>query len=72
MKKARIPTSSSGKTGMKLFHCDYTGKWITRREIKAEKKVGKKHRMISKEAWMNPKLKLMYRHNEEVPPFQLE
>lgn len=71
MKKAKIHKSEqSGKEASKLFFCNYTGKWITRSEVKSERVVGKKHRTISKSAWTNLKLRKMFENDNVTPLFQ--
>ncbi|MFH1779690.1 MAG: hypothetical protein ABH803_00915 [Candidatus Micrarchaeota archaeon] len=63
-KKAKVFKSElSGKEAAKLFFDNYLGKWITRNEVKSERVVKKKHRLISKKAWSNLKLRKMFLNN---------
>ncbi len=73
MKRAVNPKSQkSGKETQRLFFCNYTGKWISRNEVKAERRVKHVHRLISKEAWSNLTFRKLYRDNQAIPPFIIE
>lgn len=70
-KKARVYKSElTGKEATKLFFDNYLGKWITRDEVKSERVIKKKHRLISKRAWSNLKLRKMFLNNSITPLFK--
>ena len=73
MKQARSHKSEkSGKEAPRLFYCNYSGKWITRDEVKAERVINHEHRLISKQSWSNMPLRKSFLHAAQRPPHPLE